>query len=89
MARSGSTLNTSMAFAAPSSPPAQRPHRYGLPIATASARQTPLAISTPEAEAYALMLCVRAVLCVRRLLSFMLGTSLPVTTIFEDNDAVI
>lgn len=61
----------------------------GAAIATASARQTPIAISTPEAEAYALMLCVRAVLCVRRLLSFMLGTSLPVTTIFEDNDAVI
>ena len=61
----------------------------GAAIATASARQTPIAISTPESEVYALMLCVRAVLCVRRLLSFMLGTSLPVTTIFEDNDAVI
>ena len=59
----------------------------GAAIVAASSRQTPVALSTPEV--YALTLCTRAVLCARRLLSFMLGTSLPPTVVFEDNDTVI
>ena len=35
------------------------------------------------------MLCVGAVICTRRPLSFALGVSLPPTVAFEDNDAVI
>jgi len=56
----------------------------GAAITTASSRQTPVALSTLEAEVYAPTLRTRAVLCARRLLSFMLGTSLPPTVVFED-----
>ena len=61
----------------------------GAALSSASVRQVPVALSTAEAEIYALMLCVRAVICTRRLLSFALGVSLPPTVVFEDNDAVI
>ena len=58
-------------------------------IAQASLRQVPVALSTPEAKVHPLMLCTRAVLCIRRLLSFALGVTLSHTVIFEDNSAVI
>ena len=46
-------------------------------------------LSTTEAELYALVLLLRRLLCVRRLLSLIVGYSLPPTRIAEDNQAVV
>ena len=46
-----------------------------------------IALSTNEAELYALVLLLRRLLCVRRLLSLILGYSLPPTIIADDNRA--
>ena len=47
-----------------------------------------VALSTNEAELYAFVLLLRRLLCVRRLLALILGYSLPLTIIDEDNKAV-
>ena len=47
-----------------------------------------ITLSTNEAELYALVMLLRRLLCVRRLLSLILGYSLPPTSIAEDNNAV-
>ena len=46
-----------------------------------------VALSTNEAELYALVLLLRRLLCVRRLLSLILGYSLPPKVIAEENSA--
>ncbi|MEL6189531.1 MAG: Ty1/Copia family ribonuclease HI, partial [Myxococcota bacterium] len=61
----------------------------GATIAAASSRQTCTALSTADAELYALMLVVRVALFVRRLYEFFLNATLPPTIIYEDNTTVI
>ena len=61
----------------------------GATIASASSRQTCTSLSTVESELFALMLCVRVVLAVRRIFEFVLRCTLPPTIIYEDNTTVI
>ena len=47
-----------------------------------------VALSTNEAELYALVLLLRRLLCIRRLLTLILGYPLPPTVVAEDNSAI-
>ena len=46
-------------------------------------------LSTAEAEIYALLLLLRRLICIRRILTMILGYKLPKTVIEEDNRAVV
>ena len=61
----------------------------GACVASASRRQTAIALSTAEAEIYALCACVRLLLVLRRIAAFVLGYTLPPSVVYEDNTAVI
>ena len=61
----------------------------GACITSGAPRQGPTAQSTAEAVIYALSLCIRALLGVRRLAALVLSARLPPSVIFEDNTAVI
>ena len=54
-----------------------------------STRQKGVALSTAEAEIYALLVTLRRLVCTRRIIAFVVGYALPATSIREDNKAVV
>ena len=61
----------------------------GAAIAARAPRQGPVALSTAEAEIYALCAVVRILLVLRSMVSFITGETLPPTIVHEDNTSVI